>query len=82
MNASCREEIKIWLETWKHAAAALEKINQGKLHAYDYRKNMAVVDAMLQWACDNKKSRLTSGLVEQQRYFMKIREKEKSNKQQ
>lgn len=65
----------MWVETWKHAAVELEKIKQGRLHAYDYQKNLAAVDEMLQWACDNKKLRLTSGLVEQQRYFMKIREK-------
>jgi hypothetical protein len=70
-----RKKIKLWIETWKHASSAMEKERHKRLREYDYLKNLAVIDEMLKWACANKKLRLTSGLVDQQRYFMKLRDK-------
>ena len=48
---------------------------QHELRGYEYDKNQAILDEMLQWACDHRRTRLTSGLVEQQRMFMKLRDK-------
>ena len=64
-----------WVDTWKRAGPALEAVKQRELRAYDYDKNQAILDEMLQWACDHRRDRLTSGLVEQQRMFMKLRDK-------
>ncbi|HLC15110.1 MAG TPA: hypothetical protein VJL89_02650 [Thermodesulfovibrionia bacterium] len=72
---SDREAIKKWVETWKTAASALDKIRRDELMAFDYEKNFEIIDSMLQYACDHAETRLTSGLVEQQRLFMKLREK-------
>lgn len=63
-----------WVDAWKRAGSALEEVKRRELRAYDYDKNQALLDEMLQWACDHRRIRLTSGLVEQQRMFMKLRE--------
>ena len=81
MKKQDQKMIKKWVNTWEQAGSALAEVRQKELSNFDYAKNLPVLDAMLQWACDHKQPRLTSGLVEQQRYFMKIREKlEKSEK--
>ncbi len=75
MKESDKKQIRLWIETWKKAGAALEEIRRRELESSDYGKNQDIIDNMLQFACENRKPRLTSGLVEQQRWFMKMREK-------
>jgi hypothetical protein len=67
--------MKKWVETWKRAGPILEEIRKDELRNFDYQKNKQIIDEMLQWAIDHAKPRLSSGLVEQQRWFMKMREK-------
>ena len=66
-----------WVKTWQRAGAVLDEIKRRELSAYDYNKNRKIIDEMLQCAQDHRKIRLTSGLVEQQRLFMKIKDSEK-----
>jgi hypothetical protein len=66
-----------WVKTWQRADAALDEIKRRELRAYNYDKNRKIIDEMLQWAHDHRKVRLTSGLVDQQRFFMKIKNREK-----
>ena len=73
MKTSPQENAKQWIESWKRASDALKEVKQRELRAYDYEKNQAIVDGMLQWAFEHRKERLSSGLVEQQRLFMKMR---------
>ena len=75
MTQTEQQRIKRWVETWKRADSALNKIRRQELRAYDYRKNLKIIDDMLQWACDHAKVRISSGLVEQQRLFMKLRKR-------
>ncbi len=63
-----------WIRTWQRAGAALKEIKRQELQSYDYAKNLPILDDMLQWAYKHRTTRLTSGLVEQQRWFMKMRE--------
>ena len=72
MTASSDKETQKWVETWKFAAFSLERLRREKIRDFDYLKNLDAVDQMLQWACENKKSRPITGLVVQQQYFMKI----------
>jgi len=74
MSPTDRKKIQMWVDTWKRAGPALEAVKRRELRLYDYDKNRALMDDMLQWACDHRRIRLTSGLVEQQRIFMKMRE--------
>jgi hypothetical protein len=73
MNPTEKEDIRRWLQVRERAAIALEEIRRNELRNYDYQKNLPILDGMLQWACDHSEPRLTSGLVEQQRLFTKIR---------
>ncbi|MEE4354902.1 MAG: hypothetical protein V2I97_00430 [Desulfococcaceae bacterium] len=67
-----QQKIK-WVKTWQTAALSLKNIKRNELQAFDYyEKNRILLDEMLQYACDNSKKRLFSGLVEQQRIFKKL----------
>lgn len=74
MESQDKKQIKEWLKTWQKAGAELEKIKQQELENYDYHKNKDVIDSMLEWAYEHRTIQLTSGLVEQQRLFAKMRE--------
>ncbi len=73
MSAKDSEDMKNWIAGWARAAKALKEIKRRELRAYDYQENKAVIDGMLQWACDHSTARLESGLVEQQKLFKKMR---------
>jgi hypothetical protein len=68
-----QEQIQRWVDTWQQAGEALKKIKRQELQQYDYIKNRPLIDRMLQWAYEHRTERLTSGLVEQQQWFMKLR---------
>ncbi len=70
-------DIKKWMATWRQAASALTQLKKKELQAVDYyEKNRRILDEMLQYACQHRQERLSSGLVEQQRWFMKLRDRE------
>jgi len=79
MTESERKTIKKWIDIWQETGKALQEIKIQELRSDDYyEKNKQLLNEMLQYAYEHRTVRLTSGLVEQQRYFMKLREK--SNK--
>jgi hypothetical protein len=70
-----------WVKTWQKAAVSLQKLKAEELRSKDYyEKNRKVLDEMLQYACDTGKVRLSSGLVEQQRLFMRMKQPETTDK--
>ena len=73
MKTSSQENARQWIESWKRASVALKAVERRELRTYDLAKNQVVVDGMLQWAFENRELRLNSGLVEQQRLFMKMK---------
>jgi hypothetical protein len=75
MNPTEREQIKRWVETWQRAGAALRQMKRQELRSPDYGKNSALIDELLEWAVEHQKVRTSSGLVEQQRMFMKMRKR-------
>lgn len=72
-NEIIEENMKKWVQGWARAGKALEEIKRRELRAYNYNENREIVDGMLQWACDHREIRLSSGLVEQQRLFGKMK---------
>lgn len=69
-----QEQTKKWVNAWQKASEALKDMKKNELRAPDYyEKNRKILDDMLQYACENAKSRFSSGLVEQQRLFMKMK---------
>lgn len=73
MKTSPQENAQQWIESWKRASVALKAVKRHELRTYDIQKNQVIVDGMLQWAFENRELRLSSGLVEQQRLFMKMK---------
>lgn len=73
MSAKDSEDMKSWITGWARAAKALKEVKRRELRAYDYQENKAVINGMLQWACDHATARSGSGLVDQQRFFLKMR---------
>ena len=70
-----------WVKTWQKAAVSLQKLKAEELRSKDYyEKNRKVLDEMLQYACDNCEVRLSSGLVEQQRLFMRMKQPKTTDK--
>lgn len=74
MTESERKTIKKWIDVWQETGKALQELKIQELRADDYyEKNKRLLNEMLQYAYEHRTVRLTSGLVEQQRYFMKLR---------
>jgi len=74
-NCFIKRNIQLWIAAWGHAGKALNAIKKKELSLYNYRKNLPVIDDLLQWAVENSRTRYTSGLLEQQRLFIRLREK-------
>ena len=73
MEDSKRKEIEKWIETWEKAASALDKVKLNELRADDYYdQNQVLLNEMLQYAFEHRELRLSSGLVEQQKIFIKL----------
>jgi hypothetical protein len=68
----CSEDSRRVIKNREHAFAELEAIRRDRLRSYVYAEHRDLVDQMLQWAVENKKPRFQTGLIEQQRLFMKI----------
>lgn len=73
MKTPAQKTAQQWIESWKRASVALKAVKRHELRTYDIQKNQAIVDGMLQWAFENRELRLSSGLVEQQHLFMKMK---------
>jgi len=64
---------KAWVETWGKAGAKLEAIRRQELRSFVYEEHVQEIDDLLEIACRFARPRETSGLVEQQRLFQKLR---------
>ncbi len=71
-----KEEIKRWVDIWQKAGSSLEEIKFNELRSANYyKKNQALLNEMLKYAFEHRTVRLSSGLIEQQRIFMKYHQK-------
>jgi len=77
--ADSEKDIRKWIKAWRNASLSLRELKKNELRAGDYyEKNRKMLDEMLQYACENSTPRPSSGLVEQQRLFMKMKDKRHS----
>lgn len=75
MNDSTKKEIEKWIQTWEQAKFALDSVKLNELRASDYyRQNQRRLNEMLQYAFEHRQLRLSSGLIEQQKIFMKLKQ--------
>ncbi|MCP4132996.1 MAG: hypothetical protein GY754_18670 [bacterium] len=56
MKSNNYDKIENWVKTWKKADSELKKVKRNELNEYNYQKNIAVIDDMLQWACEQQKN--------------------------
>jgi len=75
MDVKEKEDIKKWIKYWELAGIALKEVKKNELVSFNYAKNMELLDEMLQWAHENRTIRISSGLIDQQRLFAKLRYK-------
>ena len=74
MNDSQKKEIEKWVKTWQKAGRALDRAKLEDIRSPDYySKNLEILNEMLQYAFEHRQLRLSSGLVEQQKIFMKLK---------
>ena len=66
-------QLKTWVTTWQQAGVALEEVRRNELRALDENPDGPAIDALLQWALEHAAETTTSGLVEQQRFFKRLR---------
>jgi len=68
---SNKQAIK-WIQTWDKAGQSLKKIRKNELREENYySRNQLFLNEMLHYAFEHREIRLTSGLVEMQKYFKK-----------
>lgn len=70
MKSVSRNELKRIVEQWKGAGTKLERRRREELRCWNY--DWRAVDALLELGMRNKTARLFSGLVEQQKWFLKL----------
>jgi len=74
MQEADRQKMKAWVAHWKRVGPVLARIRRDELRAFRYEDNIEVVDSLLQLGYEFRTERPSSGLVEQQRLFMKARQ--------
>jgi hypothetical protein len=67
------DEAVEWLRAWRSAGKALERVRRDELRALDGRRALALLTGPADYRQEPRKARPSSGLVEQQRWFMKAR---------
>jgi hypothetical protein len=73
------EEIQVskrWIETWRRADAALQAVRHRELRDLDGRQGIALLVGPADYHAEPRLARASSGLVEQQRWFMKARKRD------
>ncbi len=70
------ETQKAWARTWRETGKALEAIRRSELRALTPEKALRAIDDLLSLGAEmtlSAERRRTSGLVEQQRLFVRLR---------
>jgi hypothetical protein len=62
-----------WMRAWRSADEALQRVRREELRALDGHRALALLTGPADYRCAPRKARESSGLVEQQRWFMKAR---------
>ena len=68
-----REAMHRWVETWKQAGPELEAIRRKEIEKIDVLESLAALEDAFNYTTRNVPPSDTSGLVEMQRWFAKLR---------
>ena len=61
-----------WVKTWQEAGPRLERVRREELRRLDPQRAIALLCGAADYTVPPRAPRPTSGLVEQQRWFMKM----------
>jgi hypothetical protein len=70
------ENTRRWVETWRNAGPILEKIRREELRNLDSFKTISLLCGSADYTVAPRAPKPTSGLIEQQFWFMKIARRE------
>jgi len=73
MAFSDDEKIRAWVAAWRRAGPMLERVRRRELQALGPEEVAAAIDALFDLGVFLARPRATTGLVEQQRLFQKVR---------
>ena len=65
-----------WVKTWQEAGPRLERVRREELRRLDPQRAIALLCGEADYTVPPRAPRPTSGLVEQQRWFMKLASRE------
>lgn len=68
-----REMMRRWVRTWKEAGPLLEEIRRREVREADNLKVLAMLEGAFNHALRAQPPRTSSGIVEMQKYFAKLR---------
>jgi hypothetical protein len=68
-----REAMRRWVETWKQAGPELEAILRQEIEKIDVQKELAALEGAFNHAVRTVHPEPTSGLIEMQDWFSKLR---------
>lgn len=72
-----KENLKQWSEAWAQATLTIKEEEKARLRDPEYHsKTMEQFGDMFDYVVENSIPSTTSGLIEMQRYFMKLRPKD------
>ena len=69
-----------WVARWVQYGPELERIGRDSLREFRYEEHLPAIDALLEIGVHSAEPRRTSGLVEQQRLFRKLRRESDTEK--
>jgi hypothetical protein len=70
------EKTKKWVETWRKAGPILEKIRREEVRNLDAFKTISLLCGPADYTIAPRAPKPTSGLIEQQFWFMKVARRE------
>jgi hypothetical protein len=73
VSADEREMMRRWVQTWKEAGPALEAIRLQEIRESDNLKVLAMLEGAFNHALRTMPPRPSSGLVEMQQWFARLR---------
>jgi hypothetical protein len=68
-----RELTRRWVDTWREAGPELERIRREEIRRLDTLETLAILEDAFNHALHSLPPRKSSGLVEMQKYFAKLR---------
>ncbi len=74
MNSKDQQQLDQWVQDWQKTQAALETVHVMELQNFDYQQHIDLLNEMLTYACRQSHAQESTGLIEQQRIFMTMRQ--------